>query len=45
MYKEDIYRRFNIYTRLITKLSIYYIKPLPPFENGRFIISSPVSTL
>ncbi len=45
IYKKGIYRRSGIYTRLVVKLSIYYIKPLPPFENGRSITSSPVSTL
>ncbi len=44
-YEEGIYRRSGIYTRLITKLSVYYIKPLSPFEKGRSTVSSPVSTL
>ncbi len=44
-YKEGIYRRSNIYTRLKTKLSVYYIKPLFPFEKGRSTASSLVSIL
>ncbi len=45
IYKEGIYKRSGIYTRLITKLSVYYIKPLFPFEKEKSIISSLVSIL
>ncbi len=45
MYKEGIYKRSGIYTRLVVKLLVYYIKPLPPFENERSTASSPVFIL
>ncbi len=45
IYKKGIYKRSGIYIRLITKLLIYYIKPLPPFENEKSTTSSPVSIL
>ncbi len=45
IYKEGIYRRSGVYTRLITKLLVRYIKPLSPFEKRRSTASSPVSIL
>ncbi len=45
IYKKGIYRRSGIYTRLVVKLSVYYIKSLSPFEKRRSTASSPVSTL
>jgi len=45
IYKEGIYKRSDVYIRLVAKLSVRYIKPLSPFEKERSTASLPVSTL